>query len=123
VGLVAGSVIVAEADRIRALDPATGKTRWQRRCATTHADLLPAQKDTLALVRLDKPDAPTPDGQAPMRCIQWLSGKDGSILREAPLAEPALYHVVRLFTDGRRIFGLANPQPNRPPAKLFLLQT
>jgi len=123
VGLVADRVIVAEADRIRALDPATGKTQWQRRCPTTHAGLLPAQKDSIAIVRLDQPDARAPNGQSPVRCIQWISARDGSILRQADLDEPSLYHVVRLFTDGRRIFGLSNPQPRPPLAKLFLLQT
>ncbi len=120
VGLVAGSAIVVESDRICALDPATGKIRWQRRCSTEDMGILPAGKDTLVLVRLKNPSVEPKDIPHQGRYLRWISAKDGRVVRELRIdGDPAIYDVSKIFSDGKRIFGLSNFRAGQPRSKVF----
>jgi hypothetical protein len=132
VGLHGGSVIVLESDMICALDPATGKLRWQRRHSGQQAALLPAAKDTLVSVHLDKPLSETERKAAKdnvrqvRRYVRWISSKDGSTVKEIPIeGESVAYDVIQMYSDGTRIFGLANFDVNRKQhhsPKVFMVE-
>jgi len=132
VGLHGGSVIVLESDMICALDPATGKLRWQRRHSGRQAALLPAAKDTLVSVHLDKPLSETERKAAKdnvrqvRRYVRWISSKDGRTVKEIPIeGESATYDVLQMSSDGARIFGLANFDVNRKQhhsPKVFMVE-
>ena len=114
-GLHGGSVIVVQSDMICALDPDTGKLRWQRRHSGRQAAVLPAAKDTLVSVHLDKTLSETERKAAKdnvrqvRRCVRWISSKDGRTVKEIPIeGELSTYDVLQMFSDGTRIFGLAN---------------
>jgi hypothetical protein len=118
--LVGGSVIVVESDRICALDPATGKIRWQRRCSTEDMGILPAEKDTLVLVRLKKPSAEPKSILHQGRYLRWISAKDGRVARELRIdGDPVIYDVWKLFSDGKRFFGLSNVKAGQSRSKVF----
>ena len=105
VGLVGGRAIVLEADRICALDPATGKVLWQHLGSIEKTAVLPGDKGTLVLVRLDKPGGAAGE----RREIRWLSAKSGDTHKVLRIdGDPAIYDVSTLFSDGKRIFGLSN---------------
>jgi len=122
-GLVGGSAVVVDSERITALDPATGKIRWQLRHTAEGAAILPAGQDTLVMVRLRKP-ANSRDTSAEGRFVRWISAASGRTVRQAPLhGENTLYGVCQLFTDGKRIFGLSNFDGRRSAkAKLFMIE-
>ena len=132
VGLHGGSVIVLESDMMCALDPVTGKLRWQRRHSGRQAALLPAAKDTLVTVHLDKPLSETERKAAKdnvrqvRRYVRWISSKDGSTVKEIPIeGESATYDVLQMSSDGARIFGLANFDLNRKQhhsPKVFMVE-
>ncbi|MBL7134301.1 MAG: PQQ-binding-like beta-propeller repeat protein, partial [Phycisphaerae bacterium] len=100
VGLVAGSVILVESDRICALDPASGKIRWQRRCSTGDIGILPAEKDTLVLLALKKQSPERKSTPFEGRYIRWISAKDGRVVKELRIdGDPAIYGVWKVFSD------------------------
>ncbi|MDP6544695.1 MAG: PQQ-binding-like beta-propeller repeat protein [Phycisphaerae bacterium] len=129
-GLHGGSVIVIESDMICALDPDTGKLRWQRRRSSRQAAMLPAAKDTLVSVYLDKPlsatERKTDKGNARhvRRYVRWISCKDGSVLKELPIeGELSAYNVLQVSSDGKRIFGLATADADRKQQpKIFMIE-
>jgi len=132
-GLHANSVIVVESGMICALDPDTGKLRWQQRRSEAHTAVLPAAKDTLVSVYLDKPLSTTElktsakgsKTRNVRRYVRWISAKDGRTIKELPIeGEPSLYNVLQISSDGKRIFGLATAgidRRNKLP-KIFMLE-
>ena len=133
-GLHAGSVIVVESDMICALDPDTGKLRWQqRRRSGKHATVLPAGKDTLVSVYLDKPLSATErktsskgtNVRTVRRYVRWISAKDGRRVKEIPInGESSLYNVLQISSDGKRIFGLTTAEADRKQTlpKIFMVE-
>ena len=121
VGSPAGGVVIAEAAAIRALDPATGKTLWRQPGAAGIHGVLAAEGDTVACVLLDTPD-PRRTGPPGFRGIRWRSAKDGRVAREIAFAPGPLHGVAALFTDGKRIFGLAGVDAKRASGRLFAIR-
>ncbi len=120
VGLVGDSVIVAEADRICALDATSGKIRWQRRCSTKDTGILPAEKDTVVLVGLAKQSSGHKGTSLRGRYIRWISAKDGRVVKELRIdGDPAIYDVWKLFSDGKRFFGVSNLGAGNSKGKVF----
>ena len=124
VGLAAGSAIVVQANRICALDPATGKIRWHRRSTAEGTGLLLAQKDTLMLVRLKQPAGGSKDTSIEGRYVRWISATSGRTVREIPIyADPATYGVSQIFSDGKRVFGLSNFDGRKSSkGKIFMIE-
>jgi len=125
VGLVAGNAIVVEPDRICALDPETGKIRWQRRHSGNDAAVMPADDGTLLVVSLIRPRGGPKDTSTENRYVRWISAANGRTMLEIPvIGDGGIYGVSRLLSDGKRIFGLSNGQSNRSNAsKVFMIET
>ncbi len=124
-GMRAGALVVAESDRIFALDPDTGKLRWRRKHGSDTAAATLAQKETLISVYLAKPAKPRKSNSKPVgfggRFVRWISAKDGRTLKEIPIEGAAsTYNATQIVSDGKRIFGLSNYEQNKLP-KLFVL--
>jgi hypothetical protein len=74
-------------------------------------------------VRLEKKDRPHEHSPAGGRRIRWLAAKDGLVLGEFRLEETGgIFELERLFSDGRRVYGLASVHPARHNAKVFVME-
>ncbi len=124
VGPVAGNVIVVEPDRICALDPETGKIRWQRRHSRNDAAVMPADDGALLVVRLVRPRGGNTDTSAANRYVRWMSAANGRTILEIPvIGDGEIYGVSRLLSDGKRIFGLSNDESSRSNSfKVFMIE-
>jgi len=126
IGPAAGSIIVAESERICALDPATGKLWWQHHCSTDDVGILPAESDSLLLVRLNKPSSgPKKPLTSPgVRYLRWISARDGRTVKDLQVqGDATIYGVWKLFSDGKRVFGLSNIEPNKSSqGKVFMVE-
>jgi len=127
VGLVGGKVILATEGHIEALDAETGTFAWQvERTANVDA-VLPAQKDTLCCVTLDRVDAKNRRRYGrDVRRVRWLSAADGKTVRSEPVEDPKLYHVLynatRLYSTGRELVCFATTDRNQRDARLFRIR-
>jgi outer membrane protein assembly factor BamB len=121
VGMQTGNLIVIESDRICALDPDTGKLRWQRRHSSKQAAVLPGATDTLAIVHLPKRES---SKKAAYQYIRWISSKDGHTVKELPIAGgSSLSDALLLSSDGKRIFGMTNYEPRQHHVpKIFMIE-
>ncbi len=88
------------------------------------APVMPAGGDTLLLVRLDVQTRQRKGTPPYGRWAHWLAGQDGRTIRRIPIeGDPAIHTVCSIASDGRRVFGLANVQVNRPePGKVFRIE-
>jgi outer membrane protein assembly factor BamB len=126
VGLMAGTVILATEGGLEGIDAGSGKLLWQTvRTAEVDA-VLPAEKDSVLCVTLERVD-PKSKGRygRDIRRLRWLSARDGSVIRTVDLADPrlneTLYDVTRLYATGREIVGLAAYDSKQRSAKVFAM--
>ena len=124
IGVVGDSVIVAESDAIRALDAATGKIRWHRRCETEGVGILPAAGETVLVVRLRPQRSRRKDAPPEGRTVRWLSARDGQTVRELVIQGDREIHGVSVVSgDGKRLFGVSDLQSRKSDGgKIFVIE-
>ncbi|HUS90762.1 MAG TPA: PQQ-binding-like beta-propeller repeat protein [Phycisphaerae bacterium] len=127
VGLVGGKVVLATEGHLEALDADTGKPAWRvERTAEVEA-VLPAEKDTIACVTLDRVDPKNRKRYGrDVRRVCWLSAADGSIVRSVDIEDAALYDTLygaeRIYSTGKELIVLAGFDAKPRSARLFRLR-
>ena len=127
VGVVGNSVVLATEGHIEGVDATTGKGLW-RVAGTAHPSaILPAEKNALLSVTLDRVDPNKKDKrQRGLRRVRWLSATDGREIRSVAVTDPALaqklYEATALYAVGREVVGLASYRRDQRTATVFRMQ-
>jgi outer membrane protein assembly factor BamB len=124
VGRRGDSVVIATVNHLEAIDLKTGRIAWQSPLTADYDAVLPAGKDMIVTVTLDRIESVKPDGRD-IRRVDWISAADGSLVRSEKVDELAkdVFDVESLFTDGKVVVGVSNIlTKGKANAKLILLE-
>ena len=125
VGPRGDKVIISTVTHLEALDMATGKVVWQAPITADYAATLPADKNAILTVTLDKIEGQRNNGDRRVRVAEWISAKDGTVIQSQEIPEEAasIYSAETLVTDGNLIIGVSNISTrSKGSGKVFVLE-
>jgi outer membrane protein assembly factor BamB len=117
------SIVIATVSHLEALDLKTGKVLWQSPLTADYDAVLPAGKDMIAAVTLDRIEAIKTEGRR-IRKIEWINAATGQVTKAEPLDELGkdVFDIESLFTDGKVIVGVSNINAKGKAAKLVVIE-
>ena len=105
-----GNVIIATVNHLEALDLKTGKLVWQSPLSADYDAVLPAGKDMLVTLTLDKLESMKSESDRRARRMEWVSAIDGQIIKSFTVEDmfKDVFDIESLFTDGKVVIGVSN---------------
>ncbi|MEX2216968.1 MAG: PA14 domain-containing protein [Phycisphaeraceae bacterium] len=125
VGPRGDKVIISTLKNLEALDMATGKLVWQVPITADYAAVLPAEKNTIFVLTLDKVENKRKSGDRRIRMAEWISATDGRVIQSQEITDEAesIHTAETLVTDGNLIIGISNILTRgKGSGKVFLLE-
>ena len=104
------NVIVATVNHLEALDIKTGKLAWQSPLTADYDAVLPAGKDMIVTLTLDKVETIKNDSDRRARRMDWVSAIDGQVVKSVTIEDQSkeVFDIESLFTDGKVVVGVSN---------------